>query len=1211
MNADEQALRKRLEERDFQRSFLVEAGAGAGKSHTICQRILHQLLAGQDPGTIAAITFTEKATLELQEKLDRQALDYDRAHGTGLAALTAKVHISTIHSFCQTALGLFPLEIGGELQVLTDDSRRAKDFFRAWTARDEDGAVSAFEAFGGAVWTLEDTFAAMAGDDRVPARAGAADMKARQSTLDSLADKAHQALQKHLLPHSGLFDYLPEELRQAARAQSLTPELSAALRRALKAAWRAHSSRPKRLRALLFTEDSSVSAWLEEYIEASKQHSQKADPTRLGKVPLIFAAMDAFQAELDKGSPASSLVEALAQAERLLGYDLALNILAPALEAYLAERDRAGLVTFSGLLTRTRDLVRDNPAARALLHRRYQVFYVDEFQDTDPVQAELLFLITDQGGTETDWKRCRPTPGSLFLVGDPKQAIYRFRGADLGVYKQVRDLFTSAPSPVGEVVCLQANFRSAPEICSFVDRVFAPRDEKTGNILTPAQQAENRKNKTVTEFLDDGAYQAPYVPMEAQQKSPGRGAVFSYSAPSGWMSGEKHAAQFIQQAVARGFTLPDRDGNPVPVRYRDFLILTWRKSTAGKYLNALTKLGIPVSFSGSRSLAKSPQMKRLAAWLQWLMEPGDEIALLSVLRDCFGLRNFESVRQLKAASPYPLTVLAGWKEKRDEVTDPALKPLLDALAELDAVRADCRALPPMAFLEKLAEERLFRMGDAADPQERARQYGDVRLLLSQLRQYGDFPALARAALPLCQGVVERELPLTPSPDAVRVMNLHKAKGLEGKIVILAADDRANIPPQKAGGIYPIVQTYAHGNSTLLYAPKEWSEKEREEKDCLAAEWVRLNYVAATRAEQLLLIAGGKVKQKKKSCWDAMAGKAAGASVRDPQWGRFLALMLVSVQWFLHLFADEEAGNSAAPVLNSASPPELAPAADLVPQDLTASRESRIRAQSVPASLHASPSTLDKSHPVLRSPDPEDPPEDSPAPVLEEGSEEPAAPVREENAPRGADWGTAVHRVMELCVSQKAWDAEVARPLIAQALRETLPPLSRMTGTQKKLLFGGELPESDAAGAKLLAGRLEQAVSFWFDENSPLRRLTGSGTCYCELPFHLTLSREDESWRFLRDRLDCREDFAGSIHVSGILDLAILTEEGWYIVDYKTDRLRPEEEAAAYRRRLAGEYEAQLNAYIRILSQLSGKAVLDARLCAIPLGGEWIPISKNV
>ena len=147
-----------------------------------------------------------------------------------------------------------------------------------------------------------------------------------------------------------------------------------------------------------------------------------------------------------------------------------------------------------------------------------------------------------------------------------------------------------------------------------------------------------------------------------------------------------------------------------------------------------------------------------------------------------------------------------------------------------------------------------------------------------------------------------------------------------------------------------------------------------------------------------------------------------------------------------------------------------------------------------------------------------------------------------------------------------------------------------------------------AAEQLGFGQLEQAISFWFDEHSPLRRLTGAGTCYCELPFHLVLSREDENWQFLRDRLDCREDFAGSISVSGILDLAILTEESWYIVDYKTDQLRPGEGGEAYRRRLAGEYEAQLNACTRILSKLSGKAVLDARLCAIPLGGQWVSLS---
>ncbi len=743
MNANEKALLERLETRDFQCSFLVEAGAGAGKSYTVCRRILHQLLAGQDPGTIAAITFTEKATLELQEKLDRLALAYDADHPREhLASRTAKVHISTIHSFCQTALGLFPLETGGELQVLPEESGRAKDFFRAWTARDENGTAAALEAFGGSVRSLEDTFAAMADDGHVPALPGAAEVKAHQAALDSLTEKARKALQKHLLPHSGLFAALPEELRQAARAQSLTPELSVSLRRNLKEAWKVTRkkipSRPEQLRALFSAGYPSVGEELEKYVEARPRYDQHNAPGLPGTYTPIFAAMDDLRAELT----ATSLVERLAQAERAPGYDLALGVLVPALAAYLSRRDRAGLVTFSGLLTRTRDLVRDNPAARALLHRRYQVFYVDEFQDTDPVQAELLFLITDRDGTEKNWKRCRPAPGSLFLVGDPKQAIYRFRGADLGVYKQVKDLFTDDKAPIGEAVHLRANFRSVPGICSFVDQVFAPRDQKTGNILTLAEQAKNRNSKTVTGVLDDGAYQAAYVPMEAQRKSLGRRAVFAYPAqlPGKGLSEAARVAQFIQQATVEGFTLPDRDGNPVPVRYGDFLILTWRKRSAGRYLDALSRLGVPVSFDGSRSQAGNPQMKRLTAWLQLLLEPGDEIALLSALRNCFGLEDFELIRQLKAASRYPLTVLAGWKEKRDEVTTPALKPLLDALADMDAVLADCRALPPMAFLEKLAEERLFREGDASAPAapwtRRTRRRIALRLRRSSKRRSG-------------------------------------------------------------------------------------------------------------------------------------------------------------------------------------------------------------------------------------------------------------------------------------------------------------------------------------------------------------------------------------------------------------------------------------------------------------------------------------------
>ena len=1170
MNSREQALRTRLETEAFQTNFLVEAGAGAGKSHTVCQRILHQLLAGREPETIAAITFTEKAALELQTKLDRQALDYDQARGTALSALTTRVHVSTIHSFCQTALSLFPLEAGAGLRVLSDERRRAEEFFRLWTARDASGDAAAFEAFGGRTADLSEVFLALAADGRVPALPPTSERAARRAELDRLAAGAHALLRTRLAPCQGDFSALPEALSQAAGIPQPTAEQLAALKRLLLEAWK-QPSRPKRLDALLFTSHPQVKALLEEYLEASKKKNQAACPDRLNRLPPIFAAVDRCREELDK------LVPAMAELERAVGHDLAMGVLAPAVRAYFAERDRAGLVTFSGLLTKTRDLVRDMPAARALLHRRYQVFYVDEFQDTDPVQAELLFLITHDGAPgERDWTRCRPAPGSLFLVGDPKQAIYRFRGADLDVYKRVKALFTDPAHPAGQVVSLQANFRSNPRICAFADQVFAPRDQ-AGNILSPEEQARNQANPAVSGLLDDGLCQAGYVPMEAQQGDPGRDAVFSFPArlPGDGPDGAAgRVARFIRRAAAGGFSLPDRQGQPVPIRYGDFLLLTRRKAGAKLYLEALSALGVPVSFSAERPLEENPQLRRLESWLRWLLEPDSESALIRLLEDCFGVTDLASLRQLKTAAQCALPALVTWEERRAAVRSPGTVFLLDALEAAGDALTGSRALPPMAFLETLAEERLFRPGDAPSPRERQRQYGDLRQLLQRLRQSPerDFPGLAREALALCRGSLERELPLSPAADAVRIMNLHKAKGLEGRIVMLLPDVRTLRPPWKAEGVYAVARSGGYGGS-LLYAPRDWEERTGREMRCLEAEQVRLDYVAATRAEQLLLIAGGGIgKRLTPCCWQAMADAAPSVLEEAPGWGDF----------FLPL-SGAACGPLPVPPASAAQPPA----------DLTAQREGRIAAQSVPARLRASPSTLDKSHPVPPAPENPEAPGDF--------------PDREEAAARGADWGTAVHRVMELCVSQRALDPEAARPLIAQALGETLPPLSRLTASQRALLFGPESPESDEAGRRVLAEKLEQAASFWFDAASPLRRLAEEGLCRCELPFCLMLSPEDETWGFIRERLDGREDFGGTIAVSGILDLAVLTEEGWQIVDYKTDRPRSGESREAYRRRLAGEYRAQLETYVRILSRLSGKRVLGARLCAVPLGGELIQV----
>src|SRR5206468_9381355 len=144
--------------------------------------------------------------------------------------------------------------------------------------------------------------------------------------------------------------------------------------------------------------------------------------------------------------------------------------LAPPIECYQALKDRQGALDFVDLLTRTRDVLRSNRTVREHLQRRFARIFVDEFQDTDPVQAEILLLLSAGDSSVQDYHAVRPQPGKLFIVGDPKQAIYRFRGADVGTYWAVRDHLVRCG---GRVLQLQTNFRSVPEIQRFVNRAFS------------------------------------------------------------------------------------------------------------------------------------------------------------------------------------------------------------------------------------------------------------------------------------------------------------------------------------------------------------------------------------------------------------------------------------------------------------------------------------------------------------------------------------------------------------------------------------------------------------------------------------------------------------------------------------------------------------------------------------------------------------------
>src|SRR5262249_20017910 len=149
-------------------------------------------------------------------------------------------------------------------------------------------------------------------------------------------------------------------------------------------------------------------------------------------------------------------------------------------DAYEMQKTRAGCLDFLDLLVRTRDLVRDRADVRADLQNRFSHIFVDEFQDTDPLQAEILLLLGSRDPAVSRWRDVTPALGKLFVVGDPKQSIYRFRRADVGIYQEVKKLLRERGAAVLD---LTSSFRAVPSVQRLLNAAFAPRMVEDGATL--------------------------------------------------------------------------------------------------------------------------------------------------------------------------------------------------------------------------------------------------------------------------------------------------------------------------------------------------------------------------------------------------------------------------------------------------------------------------------------------------------------------------------------------------------------------------------------------------------------------------------------------------------------------------------------------------------------------------------------------------------
>ena len=1177
----EKSLRKELigevSDDTFRKNYLIEAGAGAGKTFILSNRIVNQILHDQaSPDELVAITFTEKATQEMISRMDQEIsarLEAEiRTHGE-VAETVRKIRdlsdgidqmqISTIHSFCHTLLMTMPFhsELGPEFEV-TEDAQTLAAGFIEQKLRENPELFDRLEARTGLSRELFlcnfrsvcESRAELQYDELTEERYGLA--------LGEMADHAHQ-----------IWDVLRERADWTAAREA---EESKA---------RVVTDMLPQIHEVIRLMNGTEEVFTETVLSVCNP-CLSAQPITLEAVARVLKARDESGKKITLKAN-KSLVEghwrAITEKWQSVIHSCVMEELAALIPEYREYKKSLKVATQQDLLYCARDLLKNSSEARHYFHQRYRCIYVDEMQDTDPVQAQILFyLATDEEHFDPDdWRNCRPVPGSLFLVGDPKQAIYRFRGADIGVYKTLMDLFRGG---IGEVVSLGFNYRSSAEITAFSDAVFAGR-------------------------MVSGPYQAEYSRMTAVHGSSERSVIRAY--PSTKESDPQRVAAFIHQMVANQVHLGLAD-NEHEASYRDFMILTSRNSRTEAYVQALSDYGIPCSMSGAKKYAEIPLIRRLTLVLKYLADSVDELKLASVLVNCYRI-------------PFP--VLRAYRQRTGRLNadhhrvrsalvneDQAweFEMLFSALEELEQLRDLAERLSSRGLADWIARKSRAVWG--SDRAESCSK--EYAMLLQFVRELCagsvlSIPSLASGAEDLMEGAADRELLLDGDENCVQILNLHKAKGLESEVVILACDSEF---PKKAvkHAVFDGNREYLHccisykssyGTDVILGKPDTWdTEAGAEELEFLEKQVDRLLYVAATRAKTCLLIG-----DTSRSTWQSIvkAGQDAGEKAREgvPAFRGFERFTLnpdndaeqKETPWtepFRALLegcslSDRPGRGEAAPAMIDSNAIEHALA-------------ERVGALSGRMTAGVSPSMVEKGRKV-----PDAVSENESVPEPEVPSYVTVADL--EGDAHGPFWGTVIHRVMELCVKKNVFDAPGRKKFAERAFRETMQSEGLSSESRKLLDPLGRYRDDE----ELICGVVEQAVNltaFIEDPGHPLTALLKDGRPYAELPFQFREEAPDARIRELCAAIIQPED-ERCVEIHGIIDLAVQSGSEWIIIDYKTDAFQVGETQEQFEARLREQYSPQIMLYREILQRMSLGTVKDMYLCSIALQGAMICLNE--
>jgi ATP-dependent helicase/nuclease subunit A len=834
-------------------NLVVTAGAGTGKTTLLVDRLVHLLFQHPDPieiGHIVALTFTNKAASEMKLRLrDRLALWISLDPGappTGVSrrrewdllnAVLAAYHLSkarlnelagtalqdleksqigTIHSFAAHLLRLYPQEGVVDPEFREDDGTRFAEYFqREWE-----------------LW--------------LDAELGTpgAHQEAWRAALAAASPEDIRELAVRLCS-----ELIPLEVVAGQVSPEADPALPHAMRR-----WVGGLAS----RAALLRQARAKTNTLERMLDAA--------------IPLLEGLADGRGLEsaapgetsdLDRGVPAQTKAwsdddyaearDILRAAQALLSVNVA--PVAPLLDRLVrfAERCRRGFVlegfvSFDGLLARARDLLRDHPGIRRALKAQFAAILVDEFQDTDPVQYELILYLAEAVGAEAaEWRQVRLAPGKLFIVGDPKQSIYAFRRADMEAYDAVVDELILAQAVAAEPEVLRTNFRAHPALLDPINACFAR--------LFPACAVKGVQPANEP-LLAPPTAPAP-LPHEAVEIRLVRPDDTDADTETATRCEAEELARWLADEVLGRQQI--REGEEaVTIKPKHVAILFRTLTYARDYLEALRRHGIPYLTEGEKHFYERQEILDCVNLLRAASNPHDRIALVGVLRSPLGGLRDRGIEQLARL------------QRLDFRLDPP-GAVAGAARIYALLRELHRALPRLPVTEAitlaLARAPLLELAAASvDGEQAMANLRKLRDLILELAGRGDLSwrgVLARLGERVREAPDEAESPLAEErldeiegDGAVRVLSIHKAKGLEFPMVVLAGlhrgVDRREDPilaqHDWSTGLVGLrvgdCQTYGG-----VYIAAKLAERQR-------AEQLRVLYVAMTRAKRRLVLSAG-------------------------------------------------------------------------------------------------------------------------------------------------------------------------------------------------------------------------------------------------------------------------------------------------------------------------------------------------------------------